>query len=259
MYTKILIVGANSYLASQCISKLELGDSEIFLVSRGEISSNYHLRGKKVRTLQVTNYESDETLKTLTRFLECDIQDRLLILNFVGSFGSIATLEELNLKDFNSEIGENLIPFMALAKLVAKFNNGLFLSFSGAGIGGDNLEVASLSYLASKASLALLVEGLDNLLKNNGVRVSAISPGAFPSRMQKVVADSENQLAVTAERKNQALITLSSDVDSSKLISTINFLVANPEIAGGRVWSANFDNLQTEIGEKNFGKLRRVY
>ena len=53
--------------------------------------------------------------------------------------------------------------------------------------------------------------------------------------------------------------TLESAVDPRKLIEMINFLIHNPESAGGRIWSANFDQPSSDIDNKNFGKLRRIF
>lgn len=259
MYTKILIAGASSFIASHCLPGLNLDNSEIFLVSRGSYDAHYQFEGSQVKSLHIKNFDDDDVLETLVNFLKLSSNDKLLIINFIGSFGSIESLDELSLEKFRSDVDENLIPFMILSKLIARCRKGLFLSFAGAGVGGDNLEVASLSYLASKASIVVLVEGLDNLLRRNGIRVGAISPGAFPSRMQKVVADSQNTANVSTQRRDQASMTLRATADPLKLISMLNFLIANPDVAGGRVWSANFDSLKTELDDKNFGKLRRVY
>ena len=259
MYTKILIAGANSFIASQCLPYLNLDNSEIFLISRDTIQTNYQFDGSQLKSLQIKSFEDEDVLEKLVNFLQLNSNDKLLIINFVGSFGSIESVDILDLNKFSCEVNENLIPFMVLSKLIAKCREGLFLSFAGAGVGGDNLEVASLSYLASKASIVVLVEGLDNLLRGNGIRVGAVSPGAFPSRMQKVVADSHNAANVSRERRDQASLTLKSSADSSKLISMLNFLIENPEAAGGRVWSANFDPPISADLKPNFGKVRRVF
>ena len=258
-YTKVLITGSNSYIASQCIPGLNLGNSEIFLVSRDTANLKYLINGSEVRSLEIKDFKDGGVLNTLAKFLQLNSGDKLLIINFIGNFGTIESIEDLNLETFSLEVSENLIPFMVLSKLLLRCQSGLFLSFAGAGVGGDNLEVASLSYLASKASIVVLVEGLDNVLRKNGVRVGAISPGAFPSRMQEVVAKSRNDSVVSTKRKNEALKILQSKVDPSKLIYMLNFLIANPDDAGGRVWSANFDSPETELGDRNFGKLRRIF
>lgn len=259
MYTKILIAGANSYIASQCMPGLDFGTSKIYLVARNSLDSKNLFKGSHVESLIIKDFNESGVLQTLKTFLKLNPADKLLIINFIGNFGTIDSLDNLNLENFGSEVNENLIPFMILTKLITSCDTGLLLTFAGAGVGGDNLEVASLSYLASKASIVLLVEGIDNLLRGSGTRVSAISPGPFPSRMQKVVAESQNTLSVSEERKGQALATLHSNVDPSKLISMLNFLIANPDVAGGRVWSANFDSLISELEKENFGKMRRTF
>ena len=259
MYTKILIAGANSYIASQCIPGLNPGNSDIFLVSRGLVNSNFVFERNQVKRLEIKDYKDVDVLKRLVDFLQLNSSDRLLIISFIGSFGSIESLSTLSLESFCLEVNENLIPFMVLSKLITICKEGLFLSFSGAGVGGDNLELASPSYLASKASLAILIEGLDSQFKGKGIRFGAISPGAFPSKMQKFVAESLSEGIVTAERREQALKTLDTDVNPSNLIRMLNFLIQNPESAGGRVWSANFDQPTNDIKIKNFGKLRRVF
>jgi len=64
---------------------------------------------------------------------------------------------------------------------------------------------------------------------------------------------------VSPNRREQAVRTLESAVDPRKLIEMINFLIHNPESAGGRIWSANFDQPSSDIDNKNFGKLRRIF
>lgn len=259
MYTKVLIAGANSHIASRCIPGLNLGNSEVFVVTREHLNSTYKIAGKDAKNLIIKDYKPIEVLQTLKSFLDLNSEDRLLILNFIGNFGTIDTIEDLDLINFGYQVNENLIPFLLLAKLITSCHEGLLLSFAGAGVGGDNLETASPSYLASKASIAILIEGLDNQYRDQGIRFGAISPGAFPSKMQKMVAQSMNEKIVSPNRREQALRTLESTVDPRKLIEMINFLIQNPESAGGRIWSANFDTIETELGDKNFGKLRRVY
>jgi short-subunit dehydrogenase len=238
---------------------LDFGTSEIYLVSRNSLDSKNLFEGSHTESLVIKDFNESGVLQTLKTFLKLNPADKLLIINFIGNFGTIDSLDNLNLENFESEVNDNLIPFMILSKLITSCESGLFLTFAGAGVGGDNLEVASLSYLASKASIVFLVEGIDNILRGNGIRVSAISPGPFPSRMQKVVAESQDTLSVSAERKSQALKTLHSQVNPSKLISMLNFLMENPDIAGGRIWSASFDSLVTELGKENFGKMRRTF
>jgi hypothetical protein len=77
--------------------------------------------------------------------------------------------------------------------------------------------------------------------------------------MQRVVAESEDRNAVTERRREQAQNTLESKVDPSKLVKILKVLINNPDIAGGRLWSATFDKPAEGLTKRNFGKLRRVF
>ena len=137
MYTKILIAGASSFIASQSLAGLNLDNSKIFLVSREAINSKYEFEGSLIKSLKINDFRDKNVFETLENFLQLNSDDRLLIINFIGSFGSIESLDMLNLEKFSSEVEENLIPFMVLSKLIAVCKEGLFLSFAGAGVGGE--------------------------------------------------------------------------------------------------------------------------
>jgi hypothetical protein len=44
---------------------------------------------------------------------------------------------------------------------------------------------------------------------------------------------------------------------AERLAKLVIFLADNPQLLGGRTWSASFDDLTDQGG--NFGKLRRIY
>ena len=259
MYTKVLITGANSYIATLCMPGLDFGNAEIFFVTRSPFEAKNLFLGIQVNCLVIKDFKEAGTMERLQSFLQLNPDDRVLIINFIGNFGSIGSIDSLRVENTGYEINENLLPFLVLAKLISKCEIGLLLTFAGAGIGGDNLETSSLSYLASKASIVVLVEALDNVLRGNGIRVGGVSPGAFPSRMQEIVAESLDTKAVSNQRRENAVSTLGMDTDPSKLIRMLNFLCQNPDLAGGRIWSANFDSPVLCDLEPNFGKIRRVH
>jgi short-subunit dehydrogenase len=258
-YSKVLITGAGSFIASQILDQIDFGESEIFLVSRKTLSPLLIFKHSTTNHLIIEDFGDEGCFQSVQSFLQLKNDDRLLVLNFIGVFGSIASIDEINNETFHLELKQNLNPFLTLSKLIVNCEAGLFVSFSGGGIGGDNLETISPSYLASKAALVFMIEGLDNTYSTRGVRFTAVSPGAFPSRMQDVVANSFDESVVSQQRRSEAIETLNSKSDPTKLIQLMNFLIKNPEEAGGRIWSANFDQLAANNLTDNFGKLRRIY
>lgn len=82
-----------------------------------------------------------------------------LVINFFGDFGRISNLEEINIRDFNRTLTRNLDNFILMNELMKKApSNSLLISFGGAGIGGDEVDMSSPAYLASKAALMVTVE-----------------------------------------------------------------------------------------------------
>lgn len=260
MYDKVLVVGANSYIAFQTIPFLEIDQSILYLATRTNVEMESEFAFSNANYIHLEEYNLDSSIHKLSREMNLSNYDRLLIINFVGNFGSLSRLTELDLNNLGPEIESNLIPFVCLCKLLTLAGAGsLLLTFSGAGIGGDRLDQASYSYLASKAAMMFLVEAFDNELKGDGKRVGAVAPGAFPSRMQKVVANSSQNDNASPERISEAKKVLGTPADASKLIKILNFLIKNPSSAGGRIWSANHDNPFFPDSTSRFGKLRRKY
>ena len=132
-----------------------------------------------------------------------------------------------------------------------------FIGFSGGGVGGDNLDSSSLGYLMSKISLAGVIEVLDKSFKEQGKRLTLIAPGAFPSNMQTVVANSPIG-TVSEEVKIKAL---GLELDESKIVKlakAIDWVSNYPNQAGGKIWSAQRDDFLNQIFSEKFGYLRRV-
>jgi short-subunit dehydrogenase len=256
-YSKILIVGASSFIASKVLHSFDFGDSEVFLVSRKPAELPTLLGNKSANQVIIPNFQNEDSLEFMKQSMNLTKYDSLLIINFIGIFGTLNSAKEIDLAAFNLEFNQNVNPFLILSKILSGCESGLLISFSGAGVGGDNLEVASPSYLASKAAIAFLIEAFDNSNKKNGIRFSAVSPGAFASQMQEVVANSPEISVITPKRRQQALETLQTDADPTRLINLLNFLAQNPDLAGGRIWSANFDDIKTKEVSNGFGKLRR--
>jgi NAD(P)-dependent dehydrogenase (short-subunit alcohol dehydrogenase family) len=199
--------------------------------------------------VEIENFVSDIFRK---RFNES-----LLVLNFMGDFGQIESIKELDIGGTLQTNSKNLLPFFLIAKLSNLLPaNTKVISFSGAGVGGDNQDDSSFGYLAAKSSMVFLTESIDKQLSKYGVRFGLVAPGAFPSRMQEAVATYDSK-SLPVDRVSRARQVMTSSPSAVKLAKMIHFLSENPELLGGRTWSANFDDHSAIQG--NFGKMRRVY
>lgn len=259
MFTKVLIAGANSLIAQNTLPNLNFDRAKVFLASRSDDIGILANSIDEYTHIRVTDYSSAISVQTITSLIDLQPTDNLLIINYIGSIGTISDLASLNLVNFGNEILENVNPILTLAKVLQQVpKNGMLVNFSGAGLGGDNLDVASISYLSSKAAMVVLVEALDGILSPLGGRVCGIAPGAFPSKMQQNVS-SATLKDVSKIYIDRAKEVMSREPNYSRVISMLAFVIANPGEAGGRIWSANYDTPESKKSVKNFGKFRRIF
>jgi NAD(P)-dependent dehydrogenase (short-subunit alcohol dehydrogenase family) len=255
---KLLVIGSSSYIASSTVPMLNFERSDIFSLDR---YSQKNVASSYVNEENRYFFDSSDTaemISALENVLSKIGKSRVMILNFIGSLGDLST-ENLNLQNIFYTFEVNMRPNLILANQSLNLQSGsLILSFSGAGIGGQNLDDSSLGYLSAKASLAVLVEVFDRQSAPKGVRFGLIAPGAHPSRMQKEVAVSDAK-HIPSDRKADALHLLNHGSNTENLVNTLEFLRIHPELAGGRIWSAAHDTLSEDFVHSDFGKLRRIF
>lgn len=257
MNQKFLIVGKSSSMAQYVVPHLENTRENLFYIDRFT-----EKRSKESRDSDVTliNFEdADLANAQLIEFFSSISSEPITVLNFLGTFGNVEALEDIKIEELLSTIKSNLAPVFALAKASIFLKPGSsIIGFAGGGVGGGNLDSVSLGYVAAKGALAVCSESIDEQLQKYGIRFGLISPGAFPSPMQNVVATSDLP-SIDKTRIQAAVKVMENSPDSTKLVHMIQFLSANPSCLGGRIWSANFDNPSSNLPVADFGKMRRIY
>jgi NAD(P)-dependent dehydrogenase (short-subunit alcohol dehydrogenase family) len=184
--------------------------------------------------------------------------DRVLIINFIGEFGIIENMESMKPKNVLKTIENNILPFLNLLHLLRMSGkNSMMISFSGAGLGGSNLENASLGYLASKGSMALISEALTMDYASKQKFLCLVAPGPFPSRMQETVAT--NEFPEFESNRSKARSVSYNEGNLVKLLRMVEWLSQNPEQASGRIWSALHDELPPSGMSEQYGRLRRIF
>lgn len=254
---QLVVLGSSSSIARILLPSIKVDCNQIFTFDR--VSSNQSRIDWIPRENQFRiDWNNAERIKNEigVKLSNC-LTGPVLILNFMGLFGRIERIENLDIEEALSVISANILPFLLAAKIsISMPPLTRVISFSGAGVGGDNLDDSSIGYLAAKASMGLLTEAIDRQLSSCGIRFGLISPGPFPSRMQEAVAKDLTQ-TIPEARKIRAQEVMRSKPSTERLSNLVHFLAANPDELGGRIWSASFDELKSQVG--NFGKLRRVY
>jgi hypothetical protein len=254
---RLVVFGSTSSIAKFLLPTLGFEPNEILSFDRdgSQSGANEFIPRDNQYSL---NWGNTPGAETLILDVLCDrVKEPVLVLNFMGHFGNIQSIDDLDIQDAIGTTSNNLIPFLISAKIGTSLLPGSkVIAFSGAGVGGNNLDDSSIGYLAAKASMAVLIEAIDLQLCSKGVRFGLIAPGAFPSRMQYAVAVQDPE-KLSNDRVLRARETMKNTPSVDKLTNLVKFLNANPEQLGGRTWSANFDDLTNH--EDNFGRLRRIY
>jgi short-subunit dehydrogenase len=256
-YDKVLVVGVNSSIASIVLPELDLDKKNTYGISHS--LNQESLSWIEKDNVLISSYPLDQgSLETLLKRIIPLRNEKVLVLNFAGIFGTPAPLKDLNTNSVLETVNQNLSQFLSVAKIFFSLpSNSFLVGFSGGGVGGDNMDATSLGYLLSKISLAGVVEVLDRELKNENKRITLIAPGPFPSAMQEAVSNAPTGLVSNVARKNAQEVQASGD-KLKKLAQAINWVSSNPQQAGGKIWSAQRDDFSQIPDRKNFGFLRRV-
>lgn len=254
---QLVVLGSTSSIAKKLLPTIEVDSDQIFTFDRANSNHVTNTWIPQMNQFQIEWGSPTEIEREIQGNLSNCTSGSVLMLNFMGSFGKVQKIQTLDIEDALATISANMIPFLLAARIAVSLPRATsIISFSGAGVGGDNLDDSSFGYLAAKSSMSLLTEVIDQQLSVHGNRFGLISPGAFPSRMQEAVAE-DSTGSIPESRKIRAQEVMKSNPSIEKLSRLIHFLASNPDQLGGRTWSANFDDLRTQDG--NFGKLRRVY
>jgi NAD(P)-dependent dehydrogenase (short-subunit alcohol dehydrogenase family) len=257
-YSNIIVIGSNSSISDYVLQAFRIEKQKLFGIYNEnlEISRRMHYYDKNLVSFKSIGDSPSE----LMNLLSINIRSNALILNFSGVLGPLSPFVSASSNEILETINNNFRSFIFSAKVLSLYGpNSLLISFCGAGVGGSNLDDSSLGYLASKSGIVVLNEALDDQLRNSGHRLCLVSPGAFPSNMQRAVAEAP-ETNVDLRRREQAKSTLEVGAKHpERILSIIDFLMANPDVAGGRLWSAQFDDYTSSSVEKDFGKLRRVF
>jgi hypothetical protein len=257
-YNEIIVIGPNSSLAKFVLQELSLNKLKLFGIYNNKKDDSLIDFFFEERLIPFSFIK--ENHKDIQRFVPLNLDKNVLILNFSGSFGEVNAFTRANPTEIIETMNSNFEGFIYAAKILSLYNsNSLMISFCGAGVGGGGLDDSSLGYLSAKSGLVLLNEALDNQLMHLGLRLSLISPGAFPSQMQNSVATAPEG-SISSHRREQAKNVVSQgSKHPEKIIEMLNSLISNPETAGGRLWSAQHDNFHISLGLGDFGKLRRQF
>jgi NADP-dependent 3-hydroxy acid dehydrogenase YdfG len=257
-FDHVIVFGAGSSIAKYVTPGLEKYSKSLISVYRKipthpTVNENFDHR--------ICEFDLNDDLQSFDLFMsELGIKshETVLILNFVGLFGELESTEVISPELILETMNANLLPFLKIVKLLKSVEgDSAMIGFSGGGIGGPNLERASLGYLAGKGAMGFISEAISGELKKQFKSLALIAPGPYPSPMQEVVANSTFHEFEESREKSKKVIQ--GEVDPKKLLNLIDWVIQNPAGANGRILSALHDDPISISEISDFGFLRRVY
>ena len=161
------------------------------------------------------------------------------------------------------ELSSRLIPLMTNSKIRSPHSGGSIINISG---GGATAPRANFSaYATSKAGLVRFSETLAEEVKDLGIRVNCIAPGAMKTAMMQEVLDKGVQFVGAAEFATAQKI-MSEGGASMERVAELALYLAGPDSTGitGKLISAMWDNWPAlsghteEIKASDIFTLRRI-
>jgi len=199
--------------------------------------------------------------KTLSSYGKIDI-----LVNAAGLQAPIGAFIDVDSKDWIKNIHVNLIGTMLCCKhilpVMLSQKAGKIINFSGGGATSPRPNFSA--YAVSKTAIVRFTEILAMEVKEYGISVNAISPGAINTRMHKEIIEAGTR---AGERERIAALKIIKDGGASaKLVSELALFLASDASDGltGKLISANWDKWKDldkqmqHINDSSLYTLRRI-
>jgi NAD(P)-dependent dehydrogenase (short-subunit alcohol dehydrogenase family) len=114
-----------------------------------------------------------------------------VLVNNAGVMGAIGRLDECDIGAWKQAIEVNLYGTMHACRAVLPHmragGGGKIINLAGGGIGGPSVAPRVSAYASSKAAIVQFTEALAREVKDDGIQVNAVAPGAVVTEMTEAV------------------------------------------------------------------------
>ncbi|MBI2082701.1 MAG: SDR family oxidoreductase [Deltaproteobacteria bacterium] len=268
-----VITGGNRGIGFAIANKLAAEGCSLALIARSqnelEASADEIKKSWKasVMTLPIDISNEQQVQKAISSTREAFGKIDILI-NGAGMIGPIGPLSEIKSDEWQRTLDTNLNGTFYCIKAVLpemlKRRFGRILNFSGGGALLPNPFIDA--YSVSKAAIVRLTENLSLELKQTGVTVCAISPGAINTKMfEETLAGGKNKLPKEIWDLLEARKKTGGDsIEAAASLALFLVSGSNAEVVNGRVISAKYDEWHRhtehakEIGTTDIFTMRRI-
>ena len=259
-----LIVGASGTLGSAVAETFAQAGARLALTGRGAIAK---AAGDRAQTLRLKlDIRSQTEVHSVLQRVRDELGSLDVVVNCSGIQGPIGPAQTADLEEWVRAVEINLFGCFYLAHaaipIMLSQRGGKIIFFSGGG--ATSARPFFSAYGAAKAAVVRLTETLAEELRDQGVQVNAIAPGAVHSRMW-------NEMRAAGTAGGQKLLEELKQMDRTggvppeRAASLALFLASNrSKNLTGRLISAVHDNWEemepriATIMSTEAGTLRRV-
>lgn len=269
-----IITGGNQGLGFEIAKKFILGGANVMicardydLLQRALEDLLPHKSPKQVIAIHKTNVASPSEVNELIESSLSEMGSIEILVNNAGIYGPMGDIEKNNWEDWVNTIEVNLFGSVLMCRGVLPFfkqkNYGKVIQISG---GGATNPMPRLSaYAASKAAVIRFMESFAEEVKDFGIDVNAIAPGALNTRLLGEVLEAGPEY-VGPDLYEKSLKQKESGGNSFEPATDLALFLASDKSNGisGKLISAIWDNWhnfpehQSELSVSDIYTLRRI-
>ena len=260
---KVIITGASGGIGQAIVKVFAERGAEILAISRSDGGLS------KLSNVQFLSADVSGVadLKNISRLINGEWGGRVdILVNAAGIYGPMGPLEDNDLELWSKTIAVNLLGTVNMCRLVIPIMKaqkfGRIINFSG---GGEGAFPNFTAYSASKGAVVRFTESLAEELKDFGVTVNAIAPGAVNTQLLDQVLSAGPEKIGKNFYKKSLKQKSEGGVSPEKAAEIILFLASDAASSlSGKIISAVWDNQKTilehlkEIQNSDIYNFRRI-
>lgn len=267
----ILITGASKGLGSFLAQHLAHSEFDLCLVARNEILLRKLSRklssetGRKIIPI-VCDLANPRAVEKLISTIKKDLPSLVAIINNAAIHGPIGSFWETDWKLWQEVIQVNLLAPVFLCRScipLMRKTGGSIINISGGGATSPRANFSA--YATAKTGLVRFSETLSEEVKNFGIRVNCIAPGAMKTALLSEVIEKGVRAAGQREFDLAEKVLNEGGYDMNQVANLVNFLISEKGSGvTGKLISAVWDNWEKwaehldDLKNSDIYTLRRI-
>ncbi|MDO8600654.1 MAG: SDR family oxidoreductase [bacterium] len=266
----VIITGGSRGIGKAIADAFAREGADLFLIARTELELEATKKELEKYGTKIITYATDvanaANVVNVANVIKEHFEKIDVLINAAGMYGPIGKLEELNADEWIQTFAVNIFGTMLMCRaflpMMKKQRTGRIINFAG---GGEGAFSRFTAYVSSKGAVVRFTETLAEEIKDDGILVNAIAPGAVNTAFLEAVLGAGPEKA-GKEFYEKSLYQKEEGGTPPELAAELCVFLASDESAGitGKVLSAKWDNWKEfpkhkqEIAESDVYTFRRI-